>query len=472
MLFSRRGFLSLTASAAAAGLSPRGGANAKETTGPTRLVAKQGLAHLLEADQPKTQIWGYDGRVPGPTLRVRQGERIEVELANKLPQPTTIHWHGIRIDNAMDGVAGLTQAAVNSSETFRYSFVAPDAGTYWYHPHFRTWEQLARGLHGVLVVEEPSPPEVDQDVVLVIDDWRIAEDGQIDEASFESLHDLSHAGRLGNILTLNGKFTEDFSVLSGQRLRLRLVNAATARVMSVRFDAHTPFVVALDGQPVERPFAPAGNSVHLAPAQRVDLILDCGGDPGQINAINVNVGRETLQAGRLIYHPRRRQRANPISDFPILPVNPMPTHIELDKAVPVDLVMSGGARRPFPSAQYKGKEMALRELARQHKKVWAFNDIVGFPEAPISKFAMGKTAIIRMVNRTAWPHALHFHGHHVREIQHSTRDPLPHWRDTVFMRPDETVTVAFVAHNPGRWMLHCHMLGHQRAGMSTWYEVG
>ncbi|MGI9407412.1 MAG: multicopper oxidase family protein [Hyphomicrobiaceae bacterium] len=436
-----------------------------------RLDAKPGTAHLLEAGQPETPIWGYNGRVPGTAIRTRQGEPFAADLHNSLPQPTTIHWHGIRNINAMDGVANLTQPAVPPGGTFAYRFTPPDAGTYWYHPHNRTWEQLARGLYGPFIVEERRPPPVDQDLVLVFDDWRIGDDGAIHEASLGNFHDLSHAGRLGNILTLNGAFAQDIPVKAGQRLRLRLISAANARIIAVRFTGHAPRVVALDGQPVE-PFAPKNNLLSLAPAQRADLILDCAGDVGSSAPIQVETGGETLEIGKLIYHASERQRATVLSDAFHLPANPMPAELDHDAAVSIDLDMTGGAMAWFQSAEYRGKTYDVRTLAREHRKVWAFNGIAGMPEKPLARFAAGKTVHVRMKNRTAWPHAMHFHGHHVREISHSARKPLPHWRDTVFMARDEEITVAFRAHNPGKWMLHCHMLAHQAGGMSTWYEVG
>jgi len=146
---------------------------------------------------------------------VRQGETVRVRLENDLPQPTTIHWHGIRIDNAMDGVAGLTQPAVEPGGSFDYAFKVPDAGTFWYHPHNLSWEQVARGLYGPLIVDEPDPPEVDQDIALVFDDWRLDETGQIHEASFAAMMDWSHAGRLGNVLTINGQDLMDVPVVAG-----------------------------------------------------------------------------------------------------------------------------------------------------------------------------------------------------------------------------------------------------------------
>ena len=103
------------------------------------LEARAGSAQLVPPDYPATPIWGYEGRVPGPVIRVRQGERVRRRFVNELPQASTVHWHGIRIENAMDGVPELTQAAVPSGGSFLYDFVAPDAGTYWYHSHNRTW---------------------------------------------------------------------------------------------------------------------------------------------------------------------------------------------------------------------------------------------------------------------------------------------------------------------------------------------
>jgi FtsP/CotA-like multicopper oxidase with cupredoxin domain len=439
---------------------------------PMPIVAKPGATKLLGPGGRTTGIWGYGGSVPGPEIRTPQGKEFAARLENNLPLPTTIHWHGIRIDNAMDGVTGLTQPAVAPGETFDYRFTPPDAGTYWYHPHNRTWEQLARGLYGAFIVEEEKPPAVDQDRVLIIDDWRLDENDAIDERSMGSMHDVTHAGRLGNVLTLNGKDKDDIPVRAGERLRLRLINASNARIMGVVFEGHAPVVVALDGFPANTPFVPKRNMVILAPAQRADVILDCDGEVGAKANIVIDVGRERLPLGQLVYDGAKRARAQPLSDLPILPANPMPTDLDLANAVPIELVMEGGAMGRMRSAAFKGRKMGIRELVGQHGKAWAFNGIAGFPDKPLAAFALGQTVTVRMVNRTAWPHAMHFHGHHVREIAHSNRPADGNWRDTIFMERDDEITVAFKAHNPGLWMLHCHMLGHQRGGMSTWYEVG
>ncbi|MAI48607.1 MAG: multicopper oxidase family protein [Hyphomicrobiaceae bacterium TMED74] len=466
---TRRDFLlgaSTLAAAATLGRTTEAAASAS-----SKITPKAGTAKLLGPEGGSTKIWGYDGLVPGPILRAKQGEEFAVDLVNQLPQPTTIHWHGIRIKYAMDSVAGLTQPPVKPGDQFTYRFVPPDAGTYWYHPHNRTWEQLARGLHGAFIVGEQNPPQVDQDVTLIVDDWRLDEDDQIHERSLGSMHDVTHAGRLGNVVTLNGQDTFDLAVKAGERLRVRLINAANARTIGLIFEGHAPIVVALDGQPLKVPFAPQRNMVFLAPSQRADIILDCNQTPGSKTKITADTGREKLQMGQVVYHSSKRVRPSTLSDIPVLPSNPMPTTLDLDNSLSLDLVMTGGAMSWFEAANYKGKTIGVRELVRKHGKAWAFNGTVGMPEQPLAKVKSGQTVKVRLVNQTAWPHAMHFHGHHFREIEHSRREPLPYWRDTIFIQREEEITVAFHAHNPGKWMLHCHMLGHQAGGMGTWYEV-
>ncbi len=466
-MLTKREFL---AAMTAAVVMPAGRAYGQDRAA-RQLVAREGRALLLEKGQPHTPIWGYDGTVPGPEIRVPQGRAFAVEVTNRLPEPTTVHWHGLRIDNAMDGVAGMTQPPIAPGATFPYRFTPPDAGTFWYHPHNRTWAQMARGLYGAFVVEESKPPAVDQDRVLIFDDWRLGDDGRIDERSMGSLRDRAHAGRLGNILTLNGAAEQDIQVRAGERIRFRLLNAANARVMGIIFEGHAPIVVALDGQPVEVPFAPDNTLVLLAPAQRADVILDCTEETGTTTRVLVAAGRERISLGRLVYDKSRRARPRPLGGLPVLAPNPIDRKLDLKTAVAVDLVMDGGAMAPLPGAKYKGQHYSMRDLARQHGQVWAFNGIAGMDAKPLFNVRRGTTVAVRMVNRTMWPHAMHFHGHHVQEVAHSARKAEPHWRDTVLMQRAETVTVAFKADNPGKWMLHCHMLEHQAGGMGTWFQV-
>jgi len=430
---------------------------------PLLLEAKPGSARLQDEVEKNTAIWGYGGVVPGRVIRVKRGSEIRATLKNSLPQPTTIHWHGIRIDNAMDGVAHLTQEAVQPGETFDYRFTVPDAGTFWYHPHNLSWEQVARGLYGALIVDEDEPVDVDQDLIVILDDWRLDGNGAIDEASFGSIHDRSHAGRLGNVLTVNGLRFGSFDVRSGERIRLRLINTCNARVLQLRFEDLEPKLIALDGQPVS-PSPVEHGLITIAPAQRADLVIDMTGSPGSKHAITEVSGRR-LVAATFNYHDTEtvERRTGELA----LPSNKL-SMPNLSSARMIDLHMTGGAMgRQVAEITHKGRTYtSLRDLVQEHGMVWAFNGNAGMPEKPLFSARLGETIGVRMVNDTSWPHAMHFHGHHFRE----DKADAP-WRDTLLMERGETRTVYLLADNPGKWMIHCHMLEHQAGGMGTWFEV-
>ena len=184
---------------------------------PRRLRAERVTARILPEGNGLTPLLGFNGHSPGPEIRTRQGEQITVALENGLDRGSAVHWHGIHLDNAMDGVPDLTQAVVKPGETFGYEVAVPHAGTYWYHAHNRSWEQVAKGLYGPLIVEERNPPEVDRDITVILDDWRLERNGALHE-SFGDRHDFSHGGRMENFARALVSRDE---VRLGDRIRLR-----------------------------------------------------------------------------------------------------------------------------------------------------------------------------------------------------------------------------------------------------------
>lgn len=418
-------------------------------------------AQLVPSDWPSTEVFAYNGSIPGPELRLPQGARLLRRLVNDLPEPTAIHWHGIRIDNAMDGVPGLTQDAVPPGGSFDYDFALPDAGTYWYHTHNRSWEQLARGLAGPLVVTEAEPPEVDADLVIFVADWRLGQDAQF-TADFGAMHDRAHGGRIGNVVTVNGAFEFRAPVRRHDRLRLRLVNSATARILRLGLQGAEGWIVALDGMPLDAP-EPAGE-VLLAPAQRADLLVDVTAEAG---AEAVLVGFERDGGYALASFPVAAGAAARRPAPAALPPNALPP-VDLARAGRVALRMEGGAMRGLPEgAIFDGEILSMRGLM-QAGQVWAFNGVAGMPDAPLFALARGETVRIPIVNDTAFPHGIHTHGHHFRELRDGGLGP---WRDTILLAPGESRDIAMVGDNPGNWLLHCHMLDHQAAGMKTWFQV-
>lgn len=457
---TRRGFIATAAAATAA-------APAVAATPPT---AKATLARILRAapsdvrlapgDRPLTRIWSYGGTTPGTPLRYRRGDRLAATLENRLPQDTTIHWHGLRLPNAMDGVPGLTQDAVKPGGAFDYGFDLTDAGTYWYHSHQKGWEQVARGLHGPLIVEETNPPDVDRDLTLVLDDWRLDAQAQIDD-SFGNLHDWSHAGRIGNWVTANGEVEFRQEARKGERLRLRLINAANARIFSVSLRGMDGGFVALDGQPLAAPIVM--ERITLTPAQRVDLIVDVRDEEEAVIISHERDGQYVLAA-----FPISGAVAPRDAPAQALEPNDVPPLGALASASRARLVMEGGAMGRLAEARLGDETMPLRDLARRGK-VWAFNGRVDPPDTPILSARRGETAVIEIINDTRWPHAMHLHGHHFRRLgADGAPGPL---RDTTLVAPGDRADLAFVADNPGAWLLHCHMLEHSVAGMSTWIEV-
>ena len=244
---------------------------------PINLTAGPSRVSLVGKDNPETLVWAFNDSVPGPIIRAVQGERLEITVTNELAEATTVHWHGLRVPVGMDGVPYLSQSPIEPGETFTYAFDLPDAGTYWYHPHVNSSEQVGRGLYGALIVEETEPPEIDRELLWVLDDLRLEQDASI--APFGNMHDTSHSGRIGNSATINGEILERLEVSADERVRLRLINAANARTFGLQFRDLDPWIIALDGQPVE-PHRLGDRSLALGAGMRADLIIDMSGDPG------------------------------------------------------------------------------------------------------------------------------------------------------------------------------------------------
>jgi FtsP/CotA-like multicopper oxidase with cupredoxin domain len=431
-------------------------------TSPMKMTARPGEVQLVSGNYPKTQVWGFDGGVPGPEIRVQQGGSVGRRLVNELPQATSVHWHGLRIPNAMDGVPGLTQPAVAPGEEFTYEFTPPDAGTFWYHSHNQSTEQVARGLYGLLIVDEIEPPEVEHDIAVVIDDWRLTKTAAIRE-DFDAVHDWTHAGRTGNFVHARLSPSLD-QVKRHDRLRLRLVNVATDRVMVIGLHGMTGAIVALDGMPLGIP--EVTDHAILGPAQRVDFIVDVTAEEGEqvILAIHERDEAQILSSFAVSGSSAKSSRGV-ISALPSNPLTPMS---KVKEAREAQLTMEGGAMGGLGQGIWKGERMSIQKMV-ENGQVWTFNGVAGLSDTPFVELTRGEVLRIPMKNDTAFPHAMHLHGHHFQEVlAGGALGPL---RDTILLERGQTRTIVFRADNPGDWLLHCHMLSHQAAGMKTWLKV-
>jgi FtsP/CotA-like multicopper oxidase with cupredoxin domain len=458
-----------TGCAVAAGLAlPTALSAASPKLNEINLRADLGRVGLVGAPHPKTDVWCYNNSVPGPEIRVRQGDRIRVRVENALAEETTIHWHGIRTPNAMDGVPYLTQRPIAPRETFTYEFDAVDAGTFWYHPHQRSFEQVGRGLYAPLIIEEHEPIRVDREVTWVLDDWRLTQTAAISD-DFGNGHDVSHNGRVGNTVTINGWVPESVAVRAGERIRLRLINAANARIFGLDFAEHEPVIVALDGQPVS-PHAPVDGIVVIGPAMRIDLVIDMIAAPGS-RATVVDGFYKGLEY-RLVdlAYDNEPLRAR-VPDWPMeLPANPL-AEPDLGTATRHEVIFNGGMMGQMMMGPNLGSMMDQMHSG----KVWFINGhaATGHMMEPMLILAQGHSYVLAMANETAWHHPIHLHGHSFRVISRNG-EPTRHWewQDTVLMAPRERVEIAFLADNPGDWMFHCHILEHQAAGMMGVIRIG
>ena len=404
-----------------------------------RLRAEAVTQQILPEGDGATAMLGFNGSTPGPELRVKRGARVDIEVENALEEGTAVHWHGIRLENKMDGVPMLTQKLIEPGDAKTYSFVPPDVGTYWYHSHYISQEQVARGMMGPLIVEDDVPPDVDHDITVMLSDWQMNEDGTLIE-NFADMHSVAHAGYLGNFARA---FLSHSTAQVGDRVRLRLINAATNRIFPVTIGGASGQVVALDGMALPTPRVL--DDLVLAPAQRIDVIGDITGPvsfdmmtrqgPYQLGALTVEGANTSRQTG---------------------PIAPLASH-DLPK--------------PGEPTQHLTLKMMGGAMGGRHggDNIWAFNNVSDMPEEPFGSFKRGETVRMTMVNDTSFPHGIHLHGHHFFEV--APDGTLGDLRDTSLVNPRESRDILCVFDNPGRWMLHCHMLSHAAGGMQTWIDV-
>jgi len=389
------------------------------------LTARTGTVNLRGAIAGPTPIRGFEGTVPGPILRVKRGEELRVRLVNELVTDMTIHWHGLRVPNAMDGVAGLTQAAVAPGDTFDYRFTPPDAGSYWYYAPSRFIED--RALYGLLIVDEPERIDVDRDVGLVLDAWTLSADGRADASG------TTH-------FTANGGPSLDIPVNTNERLRLRLLNASRDRPLTVRIERHAATVMTMDGQPAE-PFPARDSRIALPPGNRVDLFIDAALAPESIAPIFVGLDDREAPLARLVYGPEAAAR--PVrTDVKPLPENPLPQRMNFAAAIKLDIALDDARHRPMPGSFGR----------------------------PLFTTAARQSVMIGFKNTTNQAHVVHLHGHSARLLDALDDGWKPYWLDTILALPQRTTRIAFVADNRGKWLIESQVLRGD-GGIRAWFDV-
>lgn len=406
-----------------------------------------------------------------PVVRMQIGDRLEADFENRLPRAgehSSIHWHGIRLPVDQDGVPYLTQPPVEPGGSFRYAFTPPDTGTFFFHTHCNTPEQLGRGLMGILIVEGDTTEPYDADEVVLLRDWRI----DLDKGAFSTFtttRGASKAGTFGNVRSANGAPEAELRLPAGGDCRLRVINADPTRIMEIAVDGADAAVIAIDGIAVP-PF-PLGGWL-LAPAMRVDLVVRAPEEGGVAHLVD-HRAEPPLPLVRLAGDgpalPSRRFDPRPLRSGRI----PEP---DLAAAETLDFAfMAGGAKAVSPVDG--GEGLFLGSICTSSEDFWSING-TGWPGGdhsrippPLAVLERGRSYRFRMKNASQIAHPIHIHGHSFMVLR-SDRQALPiHHADTVLLLPGETVEAAFVADNPGDWMFHCHVIEHQETGMMAYLRV-
>ncbi|UJA19220.1 multicopper oxidase family protein [Thermoleophilia bacterium SCSIO 60948] len=445
--------------------------------GPVNYVLRPAPASV-DLGARSVETWSYGNGPVGPELRLKQGRRARIRVENRLPEPTSVHWHGIRLQNRMDGVPELTQAAIEPGESFIYEFTPPDAGTYFYHSHVGT--QLDRGLLGPLVVE-PADERLgyDREAILMLDDWLDGVDGASPDAVLSGLREsgmtmdmgdvkapMSTSGGLARRLAagridsgdvphplflINGRtasFAPSVEAKPGDRVRLRLVNGAADTIFAVYVEEHDMTVTHADALEVEPQRTEA---LLLGMGERYDVLVDVR---RSTRIVAVPLGKQG-QPGVASLGPRRSARGA--------------RWVEMTKGwtLPARVL---DPRMLIPAEDYRGgasSDLPVKLGMAAEGYAWTLND-ESAPGIPPLEAERNEKLRVTFENTTMMPHPMHLHGHSFKLLGPNRRGAI---KDTVLVAPMETVSVEFLADNPGRWAMHCHNVYHMEAGMMAELRV-
>ena len=391
----------------------------------------------------KTPAWTYNGTVPGPMIRAKLGDRLIVHFKNSLPEATTIHWHGLRVPNAMDGAPGVTQPPLASGGSFRYEFELTDAGTYWYHPHTDSSAQVGRGLYGALIVEDPADSAAfGDDLVMLLSDISLNERGELlDVDSGGNFGDLF--GREGTVLLVNGKVLPTLKVRNGKQQRWRIINATRARYYNLRLRNHR--FMKLGG---DNGLAARSQDVYnliVTPGERADAVFTPADPPGTRNVLRW----VPTERGYGSTYNRASEQMLAIETVADAPVTPEPIPAELRTIEPIDIT----------NAKHRTLDLTISIASTVEMGV---NGVPYWQSKPF-EIELGDTEVWRIVNNTDFSHPFHLHGYFFQVLDENR---VPEWKDTVNVPTKSELTIAVrFDERPGAWMYHCHILDHAEAGM-------
>jgi FtsP/CotA-like multicopper oxidase with cupredoxin domain len=433
------------------GARARADAPAPAAEGILNFEAAPSRLQLFPPPAEPATAYAYADAIPGPLIRLRQGQELRLKLTNKLAEPTTLSFPGLRAANATAGIGGLTQERLKPDASAEIRLIPPDSGFNLYLPRAGSTDasQQGRGLFGPIIVDESKAPDVDLDAAVVLSDWNVDASGRIDD-DFTDPAIGRGSGRKGGVVFANGA-TAPLTLKSrpGARVRLRLGSAATARLATIAISGAKIHIAAVDGQPGE-PFEPLANQFPMGPGARFELMFDMPRNPGADVRLDLR-GDAGAADQQFVAIVSEGEPMDARSESPRLAANPrLPAEIALESARRCDFAISGGGPAPF-----------------------AINGATFIDWAPKPAYVIprGQPAVFALANKTAVVQAMRLWGH-VARLLHSMDDGWePYWRDTILIQPGRRAHVAFVADNPGKWPLESAIPEHRAAGVGTWFQV-
>lgn len=369
-----------------------------------------------------------------------------------LAEPTTLSFPGLRAANSAAGIGGLTQDTLKPGVSAEIRFVPPDSGFNIYLPHAGLTDpgQQGRGLFGPIVVDEAKLPDVDLDATVILSEWSVDASGRIKDDFADPVNGRGNELKGGMAFANGASAPLKLKTRPGARVRLRLGNAAIARLATIAVAGTKTLIIAVDGQPSE-PFAPLNNQFPMGPGARFELMFDMPRDAG--SGVRLDLRGDAGEADRPFVAIESEGELIASRSEPLrLPVNPrLPAEIALESAKRCDFAVTGGGSAPF-----------------------AINGVTFSSWAPKPAYVLprGAPVVFALANKTAGIQAIRLWGH-VARILHSMDDGWePYWRDTVLVQPGRIARIAFVADNPGKWPLESALPEHRAAGVGAWFEVG
>mgnify|MGYP001980913095 CR=1 FL=1 len=449
-------------------------------------------------------MFGYNGQYPGPLIQAPKDATVIVRVTNEIQMPTTIHWHGIRLENRFDGVPGVTQDPIEQGESFTYEVHVPDAGMFWYHPHMREDVQQDLGLFGNLLVTSPDPDyygPANREEVFVLDDMLFDDQGAMPYGDTAPTHALM--GRFGNVLMVNGSTDYALEARRGEVVRFYLTNVANTRTFNVTFGNARVKVVASDVGRYER--EQWVESVVIAPAERyvVDVRFPDAGTvaiANTIQAVNhvrgefypevdtlalVTVSDDAVADDLGEAFATLRTHAEVVEDidafrpyFDREPDHELVTTVRIQN-LPVPIIQSMEMDTLYvPPMEWNDAMPMMNWLSTGEQVEWILRDVAtGKENGDIDwRFRLGDVVKIRVFNTPdsfhPMNHPFHVHGQRFLVVaMDGVENPNKVWKDTAIVPVGSTMDILVEMSNPGTWMAHCHIAEHLHSGMMFSFVV-